>query len=113
MIVLVLAVVFGAEPRVLVWGAEYCSPCGPMQAVVEQLAAEGWPIGHHDVDQEHQASAAWKIRQTPTTSVVADGRELERIVGRIDRAALVSLMKRNGINPPERRKIAWDTGKYL
>jgi thioredoxin 2 len=89
------AATFDAETRasvpVVVFWAAWCGPCRMISPVLEDLA--GRHAGHLkvvkvDVDANPALAARFGAQSIPLLVVMRDGREVDRIVGALPRAAL-------------------------
>jgi thiol-disulfide isomerase/thioredoxin len=71
-----------AEPVLLDFHAEWCSPCQKMRRAVEQLSRQGVPIKSIDIDQSPELAARYRVQSVPTFIVVdGSGRVLDRTLG--------------------------------
>ena len=84
------AVVFGQEPRGVLYDftAVWCAPCQQMAPIVEKLQREGLPIQKVDVDQQRDLTARFNIQQMPTFLLLVDGKEVDRVTGRMTESDL-------------------------
>ncbi len=90
------------KPRLICLGAERCVPCRMMVPVREALAEE-YPdtlaIQFVDVWQDRSAGQRYSIRMIPTTIFMdADGDELYRQEGFMDKEAIVTRFEALGID---------------
>jgi thioredoxin 1 len=73
------------------FGATWCGPCRMLHPVLEQLAAEmkdTWDFYEIDVDESASEANTFGVRSVPTLVIFRDGREVDRLVGFRDKAAL-------------------------
>ena len=77
----------GPQVSLLVIGSTTCVPCIAMHPDIDALKASGVPISRTDTDTDPTA-AKWAVTATPTTIVLVDGKEVQRYVGKLDKAAL-------------------------
>jgi thioredoxin 1 len=71
--------------------ASWCGPCRTLAPVLEQVAKEMESkavIGKVDIDSEQQTSAKFQITSVPTMILFKDGKEVGRLVGLRDAAAI-------------------------
>ena len=72
---------FSADAVLLEFSSEYCGHCRAMQPVIQSLAQKGVPVRQVNVRREPDLASRYGIRQTPTYVVIAEGREVSRLVG--------------------------------
>ena len=84
--------VLEADKPVLVdFWAPWCGPCRMVAPVLEELAgtyAERLTIAKVNTDDNQEVAGQLGIRGIPTLILFAGGREVERIVGALPKAAL-------------------------
>jgi thioredoxin len=64
--------------------AEWCGPCRMLAPTIEQLARElagRVKVGKLNVDENPRAAARFGARSIPTLVLVANGKEVDRLVG--------------------------------
>ena len=71
--------------------AERCSQCAEMHRSTDQAVKEGWVVRRIDTKREPHVAMRWQIVNVPTTVLVRNGREVDRILGPI---AFPELQKR-------------------
>src|SRR3990172_12966073 len=74
----------------------HCEPCQHMVPIVSQLAAAGYPIRKVDITRDPTLAQNFNISRVPCFVMVADGREVNRIVGLTTYAELEQLLIRAG-----------------
>ncbi len=80
--VLLAAVAAGGGDTVLLdFYSDYCPPCRMMAPVVEQLAAQGYPVRKVNVTREQDLAARFGIHAIPCFVMLVDGREAARATG--------------------------------
>jgi hypothetical protein len=58
-----------------------CPNCRVMDQAVEESLQYGWAVRRIDVAADPYATSRWRIHSTPTTLLIRDGREVDRILG--------------------------------
>jgi len=71
--------------------AERCSQCTEMHRSTDQAVKDGWVVRRIDTKREPHVAMRWQIVNVPTTVLVRNGREVDRILGPI---AFPELQKR-------------------
>lgn len=89
------------ETQILDFSAEWCGPCQSMQPVVEQLQREGHKISRIDVDRNKQLVQQYGVGAIPCFVFLADGKEVDRVVGETTRERLLQRIER--IQPKEQK----------
>ena len=76
--------------------ADWCGPCKMMAPIVEQLAEEykgQAVIGKLNVDDEPFVSSRYRVLSIPTLMFFKDGKEVDRIVGAVDKTVIEEKLK--------------------
>ena len=63
------------------FSAVWCGPCQTFKPTMKELASEGYNIKFIDVDTNNEAAAQYNVRSVPTTIVLENGQEVNRMVG--------------------------------
>jgi len=61
--------------------APWCGACQQVEPIVERLASDGYPIRKVDIDADRAAARQYSVTAVPTFVLLADGREVDRVVG--------------------------------
>jgi thiol-disulfide isomerase/thioredoxin len=69
------------QPVLLDFCADWCAPCRSMEPTMRRLMAEGYAVRQVNIDQDRQLAQQFRVDRVPTFVLVADGRELSRVVG--------------------------------
>lgn len=72
---------FGASTELLEFSATWCAPCKKMVPAVKQLIEEGYTVQTINADKQPELAQKYNITSLPTSIVLRDGKETERIVG--------------------------------
>jgi thiol-disulfide isomerase/thioredoxin len=103
---LILAVTSGGDTVLLDFRADWCGPCRSMDPVVQQLAAEGYPVRQVNIDQQRDLAAKYHIGSIPCFVLVVDGREIDRSVGASSGSTLAEMFRKAGYDPKTRTAAA-------
>lgn len=63
------------------FSATWCGPCQTFKPTMKELASEGYNIEFIDVDENNEAAAEYNVRSVPTTVIMENGKEIDRLVG--------------------------------
>ena len=90
-----------ADTTLLDFYADWCGPCRSMNPVVEQLAAQGYPVRRMNVDQYRDLAQRFGITTIPCFVMIVNGREAGRVVGAtsIGRLEQLCSLGRNSLGP--------------
>jgi hypothetical protein len=58
-----------------------CAKCSEMHQTTDQAIQAGWVIRRFDIHRDSHIAGRWQIQNVPTTILVRDGREIDRILG--------------------------------
>lgn len=65
----------------LIWTAEWCSPCKYMKAVGSELTEEGFDVFYIDFDKNQEKAKRDNIAGLPVAVIYTSGEEVKRIIG--------------------------------
>ena len=88
------------ETVLIEFTATWCEPCRVVRPTVERIAAAGFPIRQVDIDQQPELAARYQITSVPSFVMVAEGREVDRVVGMASFERLEQMLARGGVRPP-------------
>ena len=63
------------------FSAVWCGPCQTFKPTMKELASEGYNIEFIDVDEQGDAAIEYNVRSVPTTVIVENGVEVNRLIG--------------------------------
>lgn len=69
------------DPEFLFFAASYCSPCQQMQPIVDRLKEDNLAIKQIDITSEPELARRHKIDRIPAFILMADGKEVSRLIG--------------------------------
>jgi thioredoxin 1 len=87
------AVIEAGKPAIVDFWAEWCGPCRMLTPIVKELSTEyegRVVVGKVDVDSNPGISAKYGIRNIPTILFFKGGQVVDKQVGVVPKAALVS-----------------------
>jgi len=61
--------------------AAWCGPCQTFKPIMKELSSEGYNIEFIDVDTNSDAAVEFNVRSVPTTVIIENGNETNRLVG--------------------------------
>ena len=75
--------------------ADWCGPCKMLSPIVDEVAEENTDIKvvKINVDNAQDLAMKYQVMSIPTLVVIKDGKEVNRSVGLIDKADVISLIK--------------------
>ena len=85
-------------PVLVDFSAEWCGPCRMIAPAVEQLGAElagKAKVVTIDVDQHSEIAGRYGIMSIPALVVFKGGKEVDRIVGAVPKAAIEQMVRRH------------------
>ncbi|MBQ2937334.1 MAG: thioredoxin [Clostridia bacterium] len=88
--------VLNSDKTVLIdFYADWCGPCKMFSPIVESVAAENENVKvvKIDVDNEQDLAIKYQVMSIPTTVVIKNGQEINRVVGMVNKSYLVEMVK--------------------
>jgi thioredoxin len=76
--------------------ANWCGPCKVFEPIVKEAESEyagSVDFTHYDIDIEDEIDAQYHIVSIPTCVLLFNGQEIDRVVGKIDKNALISFIE--------------------
>jgi thioredoxin 1 len=73
--------------------ADWCGPCRAIAPIVEEIARElsdRLKVVKLDVDQNPQTAMQYGVQSIPTLIIFKNGKEVERLIGYMSKAKLMS-----------------------
>jgi len=74
--------------------ADWCPPCRAMNPTIQALIQEGYPVQKVNIDQHPQLKQEYGVTDIPCFVMLADGKEIGRVVGGTSFSCLERLCKR-------------------
>lgn len=68
----------------LEFSAVGCEKCSDMQKATDRAIQDGWVVRRFDTKNDPHIALRWQIQTVPTTVLVRNGREVDRIMGPVD-----------------------------
>ncbi|HEY2147266.1 MAG TPA: trypsin-like peptidase domain-containing protein, partial [Pirellulales bacterium] len=99
---LLLAVSSAGDITLIDFRADWCGPCRQMDPVVEQLKAAGYPVRQVNIDQDPALASQYRVASIPCFVLVADGHEIDRVVGATGGGTLIGMFRKAGYDPAAR-----------
>jgi thiol-disulfide isomerase/thioredoxin len=92
--VLMVAAAGGSDAVLLDFYTESCPPCRQMMPTVDQLVAAGYPVRRINAAADPATASRFGVDRFPTFLLVADGREIDRVVGLASYDRLVGMFRK-------------------
>ncbi len=75
--------------------ADWCGPCKMLSPIIEEVAKENkdTKFVKINVDEAQDLAIKYNIMSIPTLVVIKDGREVNRIVGLVDKTEILSILQ--------------------
>ena len=74
------------------FSATWCGPCQTFKPTMKELASEGYNIEFVDVDEQGDLATEFNIRSVPTTVIMENGQEVERLIGAQTKRKMVEVL---------------------
>jgi len=100
-LVLLVAASHGSDPVLLNFSSRGCAACRTMEPTVARLCDSGYAVQSIDVDQRPDLAQRFGIRPIPCFVLVADGQEVDRVVGAASFDRLTDLFHSAGFCPSQ------------
>ena len=88
--------VLNSDKTVLIdFYADWCGPCKAYSPIVESVASENEDIKvvKIDVDNAQDIAIKYQVMSIPTTVVIKNGQEVNRVVGMVSKSDLLEMVK--------------------
>ena len=99
LLTLALSLAAYGETVLLDFYSDQCPPCRQMMPVIAQFEAKGYPVKKVNVTQQHALARQHGVQGIPCFVMLADGREVGRLVGYQPASELLTLYQRAGVTP--------------
>jgi S1-C subfamily serine protease len=103
---LLLAVSSTGDMNLIDFRADWCGPCRQMDPVVEQLKVAGYPVRQVNIDQDPGLASQYHVGSIPCFVLVANGHEIDRVVGATGGGILIGMFRKAGYDPAARTAAA-------
>jgi len=98
---LTLSLTASGQTVLLDFYSEQCPPCRQMMPVIAQFENAGYPVRKINTTQQPQLAGQYNVRSLPCFVMVADGREVGRLVGYQPPNQILALYQRAGVTPEQ------------
>jgi thioredoxin-like negative regulator of GroEL len=87
------------QPVLLDFHSDSCAPCVSMEPVMRRLVSDGFDVRRVNVDREQQLVRRFGVDRIPTFVLVAENREVDRVVGPASYERLRQMLATTGAPP--------------
>jgi thiol-disulfide isomerase/thioredoxin len=91
------------QPVLLDFHSDSCAPCVSMEPVMRRLVSDGFDVRRVNVDREQQLVRRFSVDRIPTFVLVAENREVDRVVGPASYERLRQMLATTGAPPAQTR----------
>ena len=74
------------------FSAVWCGPCQTFKPTMKELASEGYNIEFIDIDEQGDAAVQYNVRSVPTTVIIENGVEVNRLIGAQTKRRVVEVL---------------------
>ena len=74
------------------FSAAWCGPCQTFKPTMKELASEGYNIEFIDIDEQGDAAVEYNVRSVPTTVIIENGVEVNRLIGAQTKRRVVEVL---------------------
>jgi thiol-disulfide isomerase/thioredoxin len=99
---LALALAGASDTVLLEFSADWCGPCRSMEPTIRRLVSEGYPVRQVNVDQNPQLATHHGVTGVPCFVMLANGKEVDRVVGATSHARLQQMFAAAKVSPKPR-----------
>ncbi len=89
--------VLKADRKVLVdFYADWCGPCKMLAPIVEEVASEheDLKVVRINIDNEESIAMDYQIMSIPTLVLIKDGKEVDRVIGYVQKKVIETMIER-------------------
>jgi thiol-disulfide isomerase/thioredoxin len=72
------------------FSAVWCGPCKAFKPIMKEIQSEGHNVQFIDIDSSPELAEAHGIRSVPTIVIEENGAEVDRLVGSLPKAQVLS-----------------------
>ena len=86
-----------ADRKVLVdFYADWCGPCKMLAPIVEEVASEheDLKVVRINIDNEESIAMDYQIMSIPTLVLIKDGKEVDRVIGYVQKKVIETMIER-------------------
>lgn len=75
--------------------AEWCGPCKMISPIIDEIAEEEKEIkvGKINIDDNQEIAQKYDVMSIPTLIVIKQGKEVDRIVGYVEKEKILKIIK--------------------
>ncbi len=75
---------------IMLFKAPWCSPCKEVDKLLTSMERDGLQVVRVDIEKDVGIAERYRIKSIPTTIKIVEGKEVDRVVGLVNRSWVLS-----------------------